>query len=64
MTPYSFPGSTFFAGIFFGLTMILFHNWLVPAIAHAIYDFAALVYIVNWLEEPKTSESISTVADS
>lgn len=38
---------TLIGGLFLGWTMIATGNWLVPAVAHAIYDFVALVYIAK-----------------
>ena len=39
---------TFAIGLYLGWLMIATDNWLVPAIAHALYDFIALVYISRW----------------
>jgi membrane protease YdiL (CAAX protease family) len=41
---------TFIGGLFLGWTMIATSNWLVPAVAHALYDFVALVYIVRIMD--------------
>ncbi len=38
---------TMTAGAYFGLVMIGTGSWLVPAVAHALYDFVALLYIVR-----------------
>jgi uncharacterized protein len=36
-----------FIGAYLGLAMIWTDNFLVPAVAHALYDFIALIYIVR-----------------
>lgn len=41
----SYGVSTLFVGLFLGLTMIWSGTFLVPATAHAIFDFIALIYI-------------------
>ncbi len=46
--------STMVVGAFLGLGMIWAGTWLAPAISHAVFDFVALVYIVN--SKPKTVE--------
>jgi membrane protease YdiL (CAAX protease family) len=38
---------TFVGGLYLGWLMVVTGNWLVPAVAHALYDFVALMYIVN-----------------
>ena len=38
---------TLFAGLFLGAVMVWSGTWLAPALAHAAFDFAALIYIVN-----------------
>jgi membrane protease YdiL (CAAX protease family) len=43
----SYGITTMLVGGYLGLTMIWSGSWLVPAIAHALFDFAALIYIVN-----------------
>jgi membrane protease YdiL (CAAX protease family) len=43
----SYAVTTFVIGLFLGLTMIWSGSFLVPAIAHALYDFIALIYIVR-----------------
>ena len=43
----SYAVTTFVIGLFLGLTMIWSGSFLVPAIAHALYDFIALIYIVK-----------------
>ncbi len=35
-------------GVYFGLLFILTGNLLAPVVAHAAYDFCALVYLVKW----------------
>ncbi|MFK7770416.1 MAG: lysostaphin resistance A-like protein [Mariniblastus sp.] len=40
--------TTLVIGVFMGGLMIATNNWLVPAVAHALYDFVALVYIARW----------------
>lgn len=39
------------AGLYLGLLLILFDNLLVPITAHAMYDFAALIYLANRTRE-------------
>lgn len=34
-------------GIYFGVIFQLTGNWLVPAFAHGLYDFIALVYLTR-----------------
>ena len=41
----SYGMTTLFVGMFLGLTMIWSGSFLVPAMAHAIFDFVALIYI-------------------
>ena len=41
----SYGMTTLFVGVFLGLTMIWSGSFLVPAMAHAIFDFVALIYI-------------------
>lgn len=41
----SYGMTTLFVGAFLGLTMIWSGSFLVPAMAHAIFDFVALIYI-------------------
>ncbi len=36
------------AGIYFGLLFLLTGNLLAPLVAHALYDFLALVYLTRW----------------
>lgn len=38
---------TFIGGIYLGVAMILTSNWVVPAVAHALYDFVAMIYLVK-----------------
>jgi membrane protease YdiL (CAAX protease family) len=42
---------TLIGGLYLGLAMIWTGNWLVPAVAHALYDFVALLYIVKMPNE-------------
>jgi hypothetical protein len=46
---------TFLGGLFLGWIMIHFENWMVPAVAHAVYDFVALVYLVRIFQDPRAS---------
>jgi membrane protease YdiL (CAAX protease family) len=39
--------TTLIVGVYLGATMVWSTNWLVPAIAHALFDFIALIYIVR-----------------
>lgn len=39
--------TTTIVGAYLGATMVWTGTWLVPAIAHAAFDFVALIYIVN-----------------
>ena len=39
---------TLIIGVYLGILMIMTDNWLVPAIAHSLYDFVALIYIARW----------------
>jgi membrane protease YdiL (CAAX protease family) len=48
---------TFIGGLFLGWTMFATSNWLVPAVAHALYDFAALVYIVRIMDRAETVQA-------
>ncbi len=41
----SYGMTTIFVGAFLGWTMIASETFLVPAVAHAIFDFVALIYI-------------------
>jgi len=43
---------TFLVGVYLGGLMVVSGTWLAPAVAHAIFDFIALIYIVN--SRPKT----------
>ncbi|MFM7117366.1 MAG: type II CAAX prenyl endopeptidase Rce1 family protein [Planctomycetota bacterium] len=38
---------TFAIGIYFGCLMWLAGTWIAPAIAHAVYDFIALIYLTR-----------------
>ncbi len=38
---------TFLVGLYLGGVMIWTGTWIAPAIAHSIFDFVALIYIVN-----------------
>ena len=38
---------TFVVGIYFGILMWLAGTWIAPAIAHALYDFIALIYLTR-----------------
>jgi membrane protease YdiL (CAAX protease family) len=48
----SYGLTTLAIGIFLGLTMIWTGNFLVPAVAHALYDFVALIYIARMGTQP------------
>jgi len=39
---------TLLVGIFLGWVMIYTGSWIVPALSHALYDFVALLYLVNF----------------
>lgn len=39
---------TLVVGLYLGWVMVITSNWMVPAFAHAIYDFIALFYLVRW----------------
>ena len=40
--------TTILVGIYLGILMIWSGSWLVPAIAHALFDFVAMIYIARW----------------
>jgi len=39
--------TTILVGIYLGMLMVWTGSWLVPAIAHALFDFAAMIYIAR-----------------
>ena len=39
--------TTILVGIYLGMLMVWTGNWLVPAIAHALFDFVAMIYIAR-----------------
>lgn len=39
---------TLIVGLYLGWLMVVTTNWIVPAVAHALYDFIALFYLVRW----------------
>ncbi|MBC8873159.1 MAG: CPBP family intramembrane metalloprotease [Planctomycetes bacterium] len=46
-------------GLYFGILLIATDNLLTPIVAHALYDFFALLYLVRWKHrepEPKACE--------
>ena len=43
----SYGITTMLVGAYLGLTMVWTSSWLVPAIAHALFDFVALIYIAK-----------------
>lgn len=43
----SYGVTTIFVGSYLGVLMIATENWLVPAIAHALFDFVALLQITQ-----------------
>lgn len=43
----SYGVTTAVVGVYFGLTMIWSGSWVVPAFAHATFDFVALIYIAR-----------------
>jgi membrane protease YdiL (CAAX protease family) len=45
------------AGLFLGWVMIYTGSWLVPAFAHALYDFLVLIYLARF---PRGSQGLST----
>jgi hypothetical protein len=44
---YSYGLTTMIVGAYLGWTMILTDTFLVPAVAHALFDFIAFLYIVR-----------------
>lgn len=40
--------TTILVGIYLGVLMVWSGSWLVPAIAHALFDFVAMIYIARW----------------
>lgn len=42
---------TFLVGLYFGWLMWWTGTWIAPAVAHASYDFLALLYLTRWPEE-------------
>jgi membrane protease YdiL (CAAX protease family) len=46
--------TTIVIGAYLGAVMIWSGSWIVPAVAHALYDFVALIYISR-LPDQKTS---------
>lgn len=44
----AYAAVTFVIGIYFGGLMSWSGTWLAPAIAHAAYDFLALIYLTRW----------------
>ena len=40
--------TTILVGTYLGLLMVWSGSWLVPAIAHALFDFVAMIYIARW----------------
>jgi len=43
----SYGITTMLVGAYLGLTMVWTSSWIVPAIAHALFDFVALIYIAR-----------------
>ena len=39
--------TTILVGVYLGMLMVWTGSWLVPAIAHALYDFVAMIYIAR-----------------
>ena len=44
----AYGATTFLVGIYLGMLMVWSGSWLVPAIAHALFDFVAMIYIARW----------------
>jgi len=40
--------TTILVGAYLGMLMVWTNSWLVPAIAHALFDFVAMIYIARW----------------
>ncbi|MEZ6097322.1 MAG: CPBP family glutamic-type intramembrane protease, partial [Pirellulaceae bacterium] len=40
---------TTIVGIYLGFMMVIADTWLAPMVAHAVYDFIAIVYMVDRL---------------
>ena len=54
----SYGITTFLIGIYLGWTMIQAGNWLVPAVAHALFDFLALLFITRSSDRYVTPEQV------
>lgn len=50
----SYGISTMIIGLYLGILMAHFENWLVPAVTHALFDFVALYYIARVLPSPNS----------
>ena len=40
--------TTILVGAYLGMLMVWTGSWVVPAIAHALFDFVAMIYIARW----------------
>ena len=49
--------TTTLVGIYLGMLMVWSGSWLVPAIAHASFDFVAMIYIARW---PARDQSLAS----
>lgn len=56
----SYGITTLIVGAYLGWIMVWSGSWLVPAIAHALFDFVAMIYIAR--SPPRPSSLISEVA--
>jgi len=43
----SYGITTILVGVYLGMLMVWTGDWLVPAIAHALYDFVAMIYVAR-----------------
>lgn len=48
-------------GVYFGVLLLATGNLLTPIVAHALYDFFALLYLVRWKRREPQSESDENV---
>jgi membrane protease YdiL (CAAX protease family) len=58
---WSYAILTTLVGVYLGWLMIASGTYLAPAIAHTLFDFIALIYIVRWL--PSTIDRYDPVGD-
>ncbi len=57
----SYGLTTLLIGVYLGLVMIWSGTFLVPAVAHALYDFIALLYISRFYREPPVVDDLGGV---